>query len=155
MSSTAGPPPDLTARYALKAKYARLQRSYQRALEMSKDLKLEVGEKETTVQRLQDEVDLIIDQIYDSDYAHLRPEQDDLFSDEEGDAPSSGGAAAEEGGEQQARESNGLAELNGKVRKDHPPQDSPPQAKRARLDEPAAAPNGTASPASALNGTVA
>lgn len=29
-------------------------------------------------------VSLVIDQIYDSDYAHLAPEHDDLFSDVEG-----------------------------------------------------------------------
>lgn len=34
MASNPGPPPDLTARYALKAKYARLQRAYARALEV-------------------------------------------------------------------------------------------------------------------------
>lgn len=73
-----------------------------------KDLTLEVKEKEDKVQRLQDEVEsvlwaswlpslhlaekrrrpfhfhsLVIEQIYDSDYAHLAPEDDDLFSDQE------------------------------------------------------------------------
>lgn len=53
---------------------------------------------------------LVIDQIYDSDYSHLRPAEDDLFSDEEGDPVDGAGA----GGEQQR---NGHEETNAKVRK--------------------------------------
>ncbi|EGU11599.1 Zinc finger C3HC4 type, RING finger protein [Rhodotorula toruloides ATCC 204091] len=59
----AGGPPDLTG--------------------IRKDLTLELAEKEEKVQQLQDEVDLILDQIHDSDYAHLRPKHDSLFSDDE------------------------------------------------------------------------
>lgn len=68
------PPPDLSARYKLKSKYADLQRAYARALEVGppsplldssnavrtqtrKDLKLEAAEKDAKVQRLQDEVE--------------------------------------------------------------------------------------------------
>lgn len=79
-----GPPPDLTARFKLKAKYARLQRNYSRALEVStnlplpfptavrraqtdaqsleqirKDLTIEAEEKDNRVQRLQDEVECV------------------------------------------------------------------------------------------------
>lgn len=57
---------------------------------------------------------LIIDQIYDSDYSHLRPAEDDLFSDEEGDGV---GGGTGEGGEQQREERNGHEDVNGKVRK--------------------------------------
>jgi len=41
---------------------------------------------------------LIIDQIYDSDYKHLRPKKDDLFSDdeEENDDEEEGGVKREE-----------------------------------------------------------
>ncbi|GAA5981082.1 hypothetical protein JCM11641_001447 [Rhodosporidiobolus odoratus] len=81
----AGYPPDLTERYKLKAKYGKLQKRYFRGIETGKDLKLELAEKEAKVQALQDEVDLIIDQIASSDYAHLRPALDDLFSDSEGE----------------------------------------------------------------------
>ncbi|POY72357.1 hypothetical protein BMF94_4659 [Rhodotorula taiwanensis] len=84
-ATTAGPPPDLTARLQLKAKYARIQARYNRAIEARRDLTIELEEKEATQQRLQDEVDLILDQIHDSDYAHLIPKRDSLFSDDEGD----------------------------------------------------------------------
>ncbi|KAJ8293123.1 hypothetical protein OF846_003825 [Rhodotorula toruloides] len=98
----AGGPPDLTERYRLKAKYLKLQKRYFRSIEASlahsacvdppdppydvqirKDLTLELAEKEEKVQQLQDEVDLILDQIHDSDYARLRPKHDSLFSDDE------------------------------------------------------------------------
>ncbi|BGP10221.1 hypothetical protein NBRC10512_004557 [Rhodotorula toruloides] len=79
----AGGPPDLTERYRLKAKYLKLQKRYFRSIEIRKDLTLELAEKEEKVQQLQDEVDLILDQIHDSDYAHLRPKHDSLFSDDE------------------------------------------------------------------------
>ncbi|BGP34205.1 hypothetical protein JCM10296v2_006020 [Rhodotorula toruloides] len=84
----AGGPPDLTERYRLKAKYLKLQKRYFRSIEASlahfaSDSTLELAEKEEKVQQLQDEVDLILDQIHDSDYAHLRPKHDSLFSDDE------------------------------------------------------------------------
>ncbi|KWU45886.1 hypothetical protein RHOSPDRAFT_32359 [Rhodotorula sp. JG-1b] len=82
-ATTAGPPPDLTVRIQLKLRYLRLQSKYNRSIEARKDLELELAEKEATQQRLQDEVDLIIDQIYDSDYAHLLPKRDSLFSDDD------------------------------------------------------------------------
>lgn len=104
---------------------------------MSKDLKIEIGEKESKVQRLQDEVEcvafslqlsycsltsraclhnnsLIIDQIYDSDYSHLRPAEDDLFSDEEGDGGGTVETGRQQGGPQEKGEHQ---ETNGKVRK--------------------------------------
>ncbi|GAA5867821.1 hypothetical protein JCM3774_005868 [Rhodotorula dairenensis] len=90
-ATTAGPPPDLTVRIQLKARYLRLQSKYNRSLEARKDLEIELEEKEATQQRLQDEVDLIIDQIYDSDYAHLLPKHDSLFSEDDDD-----GSAAED-----------------------------------------------------------
>ncbi|GAA5873598.1 hypothetical protein JCM8547_005627 [Rhodosporidiobolus lusitaniae] len=80
-----GPPPDLTQRYKIKAKYHKMQKRYVQFQETRKDLILELAEKEAKVQQLQDEVDLILDQIAASDYAHLRPKLDDLFSDDEGD----------------------------------------------------------------------
>ncbi|GAA5899557.1 hypothetical protein JCM5296_006944 [Sporobolomyces johnsonii] len=96
-----GHPPDLTERYKLKAKYHKLQKKYHRALEARKDLTVELSEKEDKVQRLQDEVDLIIDQIFDADYRHLLPKQDDLFSDDndedEDDDDAEEAAAAEAG----------------------------------------------------------
>ncbi|KAK4336272.1 hypothetical protein RTBOTA2_005069 [Rhodotorula toruloides] len=60
----AGGPPDLTERYRLKAKYLKLQKRYFRSIEASL-------------------AHLILDQIHDSDYAHLRPKHDSLFSDDE------------------------------------------------------------------------
>jgi len=111
--------------------------TFQLSRQMSKDLKLEAGEKESKVQRLQDEVEcvhlafplrlrslqltnmslynhsLIIDQIYDSDYSHLRPEEDDLFSDEEGDGVGGGTA---EGGQRPVEGRNGGEEVTGKIR---------------------------------------
>ncbi|GAA6060246.1 hypothetical protein JCM10212_003486 [Sporobolomyces blumeae] len=80
-----GNPPDLEKRYKLKERYLKVQKKYFRAIETRKDLTLELAEKEAKVQRLQDEVDLILDQIYDSDYKHLRPRQDNLFSDDDDD----------------------------------------------------------------------
>ncbi|GAA6029067.1 hypothetical protein JCM8097_001577 [Rhodosporidiobolus ruineniae] len=80
-----GPPPDLTQRYKLRAKYHKLQQKYTRSLNVRKDLTLELAEKEAKVQQLQDEVDLILDQIHASDYAHLVPALDDLFSDDDHD----------------------------------------------------------------------
>ncbi|KAI5480054.1 hypothetical protein MNV49_002019 [Pseudohyphozyma bogoriensis] len=89
-----GPPPDLSHRYKLKVKYLALQRKYNRAVQKRNDLTLEVGEKEAKKQRLQDEVDLIIDQIYDIDYQHLQPKDDDLFSGSEDDHDALGDDAA-------------------------------------------------------------
>ncbi|GAA5825287.1 hypothetical protein JCM3770_000899 [Rhodotorula araucariae] len=80
---TLGPPPDLTERYRTKAKYYKVQKRYLRAVQTRKDLEVELAEKQAKVQALQDEVDLIIDQIHDSDYAHLVPARDDLFSDDD------------------------------------------------------------------------
>ncbi|GAA5991711.1 hypothetical protein JCM10908_001102 [Rhodotorula pacifica] len=98
-ATTAGPPPDLTARIKLKARYLRLQSKYNRSIEARKDLEIELEEKEATQQRLQDEVDLIIDQIYDSDYAHLLPKHDSLFSDDEGEGEEDSGEGGVDGGE--------------------------------------------------------
>ncbi|KAK4701707.1 hypothetical protein P7C70_g4522, partial [Phenoliferia sp. Uapishka_3] len=101
-----GPPPDLSQRFKLKWKYAELQRKYTKALQVRscpkplrrstvltcggdtqvrQDLTLEVSEKDAKVQRLQDEVNLVLDQIYDTDYKHLQPADDDLFSEDEPD----------------------------------------------------------------------
>ncbi|GAA6013564.1 hypothetical protein JCM10207_004776 [Rhodosporidiobolus poonsookiae] len=80
-----GPPPDLTERFKLKAKYTKLRTKYTRAIETRKDLTLELAEKEAKEQQLQDEVNMILDQIHDADYAHLRPKHDDLFSDSDGE----------------------------------------------------------------------
>ncbi|GAA5922177.1 hypothetical protein JCM1841_006910 [Sporobolomyces salmonicolor] len=90
-----GHPPDLTERYKLKAKYHKLQKKYHRALEARKDLTVELSEKEDKVQRLQDEVDLIIDQVFDADYRHLLPKQDDVFSDDEDEVDEEADAAEE------------------------------------------------------------
>lgn len=64
-------------------------------------MKLEAAEKDAKVQRLQDEVEcappshlsfpaaadarrsLVIDQVFDSDYRHLKPAKEELFSDSE------------------------------------------------------------------------
>ncbi|BGP18639.1 hypothetical protein JCM10213_004189 [Rhodosporidiobolus nylandii] len=78
-------PPDLTMRYKLKAKYGKMAKRWARAVETRKDLTLELAEKEEKVQQLQDEVDLILAQIHASDYAHLRPAVDDVFSASEGE----------------------------------------------------------------------
>ncbi|KAM0755581.1 hypothetical protein T439DRAFT_320278 [Meredithblackwellia eburnea MCA 4105] len=78
-----GPPPDLTHRFKLKAKYASLQQKYFRALKVRKDLTIEASEKTNTEQRLQDEIDLIIDQIDHNDYTSLKPEDYHFFSEEE------------------------------------------------------------------------
>lgn len=80
----------LSKRAKLKAKYGELQRNYVRALQLRTELTLELAEKEAKIQRLQDEVDLVLDQIYDTDYVHLAPKNDDLFSDS-GEDDSEGG----------------------------------------------------------------
>ncbi|GAA5959475.1 hypothetical protein JCM3765_002339 [Sporobolomyces pararoseus] len=80
-----GNPPDLEKRYKLKVRYLKIQKKYFRSLEVRKDLELELAEKEAKQQKLQDEVDLILDQIHQSDYAHLRPKDDNIFSDDEGE----------------------------------------------------------------------
>ncbi|GAA5941551.1 uncharacterized protein JCM15063_001619 [Sporobolomyces koalae] len=78
-----GNPPDLEHRFRLKVRYLKIQAQYFRSIEVRKDLELELAEKEAKQQKLQDEVDLILDQIHQSDYAHLRPKHDNLFSDDE------------------------------------------------------------------------
>ncbi|GAA5987218.1 hypothetical protein JCM5350_003284 [Sporobolomyces pararoseus] len=80
-----GNPPDLEKRYKLKVRYLKIQKKYFRSLEVRKDLELELAEKEAKQQKLQDEIDLILDQIHQSDYAHLRPKDDNIFSDDEGE----------------------------------------------------------------------
>ncbi|BGP42283.1 hypothetical protein JCM10449v2_006288 [Rhodotorula kratochvilovae] len=113
--STLGPPPDLTERYRIKAKYLKMQKRYFRAIETRKDLEVELAEKEAKVETLQDEVDLIIDQIHDSDYAHLVPARDDLFSDDEEEDDEDGAAQVkaeedeEDEGEAGAARSRGAA----------------------------------------------
>ncbi|GAA5841999.1 hypothetical protein JCM9279_002751 [Rhodotorula babjevae] len=103
---TLGPPPDLTERFRVKHKYLGYQKRWHKGLELRKDLELELAEKEAKVQALQDEVDLILDQIHDSDYAHLVPARDDLFSDDDGeqDLHDDGAAAREENGDDEADE---------------------------------------------------
>ncbi|GAA5954852.1 hypothetical protein JCM8115_005549 [Rhodotorula mucilaginosa] len=114
-ATTAGPPPDLTTRIQLKLRYLRLQSKYNRSIEARKDLEIELAEKEATQQRLQDEVDLIIDQIYDSDYAHLLPKRDSLFSDDD-EEEEEDGSADEEPAQVKAEEDGGAAS-EGKDRK--------------------------------------
>ncbi|GAA5897605.1 uncharacterized protein JCM6883_006752 [Sporobolomyces salmoneus] len=80
-----GQPPDLEKRFKLKVRYLKIQKKYFRSLEERKDLELELAEKEAKQQKLQDEIDLILDQIHQSDYAHLRPKDDNIFSDDEGE----------------------------------------------------------------------
>ncbi|KDE09517.1 hypothetical protein MVLG_00415 [Microbotryum lychnidis-dioicae p1A1 Lamole] len=154
-----GPAPDLTERFKLKAKYLDLQRDYFRALEIRKDLTIEVKEKQDKLQSLQDEVDLLIDQIFDSDYARLEPSDDDLFStpedeDEDPDRTAKDNhprtAPSLEPSTSSAPPTGGH---HGVIRKDPPRTDSGdvdeagPSAKRARVEEPgpheeAAFPNG-------------
>lgn len=98
--------PPLT--FGCSVSWLRTDRLSNGRLQARKDLEIELAEKEATQQRLQDEVEyvllsfddqhppltcvcaprlpwhsLIIDQIYDSDYAHLLPKRDSLFSDDD------------------------------------------------------------------------
>ncbi|GAA6018381.1 hypothetical protein JCM11491_005952 [Sporobolomyces phaffii] len=82
-SHVLGHPPDLEHRFKLKVRYLRIQKKYFRSLQVRKDLELELAEKEAKQLKLQDEVDLILDQIHQSDYAHLVPKDDNLFSDDD------------------------------------------------------------------------
>ncbi|GAA5915794.1 hypothetical protein JCM8208_003888 [Rhodotorula glutinis] len=93
---TLGPPPDLTERFRVKHKYLGYQKRWHKGLDLRKDLELELAEKEAKVQALQDEVDLILDQIHDSDYAHLVPARDDLFSDDAGEQDLDDGPSGED-----------------------------------------------------------
>ncbi|SCV71497.1 BQ2448_3085 [Microbotryum intermedium] len=169
-----GPAPDLTERFKLKAKYLDLQRDYFRALEVRnppclsghstlrahhhsrsdtrqirKDLTIEVKEKQDKMQSLQDEVDLLIDQIFDSDYAQLQPSEDDLFSPSEDEHD---GVPEQAVKDKQPRPAPSLEPSasaggvawtgsHGVIRKDPPnadsgnADDSRPLAKRARVDE--------------------
>ncbi|SCZ89246.1 BZ3500_MvSof-1268-A1-R1_Chr1-1g01055 [Microbotryum saponariae] len=161
-----GPAPDLTERFKLKAKYLDLQRDYFRALEIRKDLTIEVKEKQDKLQSLQDEVEqviafifLLIDQIFDSDYARLEPSEDDLFSPTEDEDEDPG----QIGKVNNLRTASSLdpstssapptGSHHGVIRKNPPRADSGdvdeagPSAKRARVEEPgpheeAAFPNG-------------
>ncbi|GAA5889286.1 hypothetical protein JCM6882_000696 [Rhodosporidiobolus microsporus] len=121
-----GPPPDLTERYKLKAKYHKLQKNYFKGIEIRNDLTIELAEKEAKVQQLQDEVDLLLDQIHDSDYAHLRPAEDDLFSSDEGsqaDGDEEGGGDEDaemvktEEGEEGAASARGKAKGKGRAKR--------------------------------------
>ncbi|KAK4052447.1 hypothetical protein OIV83_002249 [Microbotryomycetes sp. JL201] len=87
--------PDLTERWLLKSKYRRLQQRWTHATENKKNLTVELEEKAAKVQQLQDEVDLLLDQIQDADYEHLKPLDDELFSDDDDNAqPADAQAAA-------------------------------------------------------------
>ncbi|KAL8283235.1 hypothetical protein RQP46_006013 [Phenoliferia psychrophenolica] len=159
-TGNAGPPPDLSARFKLKAKYADLQKKYTRSLEVRKDLTLEANEKDAKVQRLQDEVNLVLDQIYATDYKHLLPADDDLFSEDalsESDADGSGEDDDSESDEDDEDDpgpktengagsgngvdprmingnGNGHAAENGRVRKERP-EESPTNGEEPHSDE--------------------
>ncbi|GAA5876999.1 hypothetical protein JCM16303_006365 [Sporobolomyces ruberrimus] len=99
-----GQPPDLEHRFKLKVRYLKIQKKYFRSLEIRKDLELELAEKEAKQQKLQDEVDLLLDQIHQSDYAHLRPKDDNIFSEDEGEVEENERIKREGGLEEEERE---------------------------------------------------
>ena len=60
---------------------------------------------------------MIIDQIYDSDYAHLLPKRDSLFSDDD-EEEEEDGSADEEPAQVKAEEDGGAASEGGKTGKE-------------------------------------
>ncbi|KAM0790623.1 hypothetical protein ACM66B_004486 [Microbotryomycetes sp. NB124-2] len=97
--------PDLTERWHLRSKYRRLQQRWQQALDDKQNLILELEEKTAKVQQLQDEVDLLLDQIQDADYEHLKPLDDALFSDVEDEDTDQHAQEAEQGGQEMENDS--------------------------------------------------
>ncbi|KAH8920867.1 hypothetical protein BT69DRAFT_376726 [Atractiella rhizophila] len=64
-----GPKPDIVSRNRLKAKYAELQKQYHVVFEEHERKRKELESKEAKCALLQNEIDLILDQIYAADYA--------------------------------------------------------------------------------------